>query len=362
MPGQTGEVQATYVLPIRWSDDRDFDELTDYLRGLPDWAELVVVDGSPQRLFERHAEAWAPLGRHLRPDPALRTPMGKVGGVLTGVREASHEAVVIADDDVRYEERSLIRAIQLLDLADCVRPQNYFDPLPWHALWDTSRTLLNRSVGVDFPGTLAVRRSSLIGAGGYDGDVIFENLELIRTIQAAGGTVISPLDLYVARRPPSARHFTSQRVRQAYDDFAIPPRMAVWLAVAPGLAAAALQRRWRTPAVMAASLIGIAEVGRRRAGGRRFFPAAASLFAPLWVLERGICSWLALRNRLVHGGIPYGGGVIPRAGSSRARLRRRLAHRRLLVERNGLSRGGSEPDQLVGAVAEGLAARRSTAA
>jgi hypothetical protein len=355
-------VEATYVLPIRWSDDRGFDELTDYLRGLPDWAELVVVDGSPERLFERHAEAWGALGRHLRPDPALRTPMGKVGGVLTGVREASHEAVVIADDDVRYEELSLMRIVRLLDLADCVRPQNYFDPVPWHALWDTSRTLLNRSMGADFPGTLAVRRSSLLGVGGYDGDVIFENLELLRTIRAAGGTVLSSLDLYVARRPPSARHFLSQRVRQAYDDFAIPPRMAAWLAVAPGLVAAALRRKWRAPAVTAATLIGVAEIGRRRAGGGRFFPAAAPLFAPLWVLERGTCSWLALRDSLIHGGIPYGDAVVPRAASSPSRLRRRFAHRHGVVERNGLSPGSTEPDQLVSAVAEGLAARRSTAA
>ena len=253
--------------------------------------------------------------------------MGKVGGVLTGVREASHEAVVIADDDVRYSERSLIRAVQMLELADCVRPQNYFDPVPWHALWDTARTLLNRSVGADFPGTLAVRRSSLLGAGGYDGDVIFENLELIRTIRAAGGTVLSPLDLYVARRPPSAKHFLSQRVRQAYDDFAIPLRMARLA----GRRARSL--RSRDPTQMARPGGHGGDPGRRR-GDRptprrraRVFPAAAPLFAPLWVLERGICSWFALRERLVRGGIRYGGGVIPRAASSKARLRRRFAHR-----------------------------------
>jgi hypothetical protein len=355
-------VKTTYVLPIRWSDDGSLDELTDYLLSLPGWVELIVVDGSPRPLFERHAEAWAPLGRHLRPDPGLETPMGKVGGVLTGVREASHEAVVIADDDVRYTERSLTRAVRMLELADCVRPQNYFDPVPWHALWDTARTLLNRSVGADFPGTLAVRRSSLLGAGGYDGDIIFENLELIRTIRAAGGTVLSPLDLYVARRPPSWKHFLSQRVRQAYDDFAIPLRMAAWLAVVPGVCASAIRRRWRAPTAAAAGLVAAAEIGRRRTGGREVFPATAPLFAPLWVLERGICSWLAVRERLVRGGIPYGGNVIPRAASSRARLRRRFAHRQGLAKRNGLSPGSSKPDQFVGAVAEGLAAGRSAAA
>jgi hypothetical protein len=342
------------VLPIRWSDDDGFEELTAYLRRLPEWVELILVDGSPRALYERHAGAWAPLGRHLRPDPELATPMGKVGGVLTGVREASNEAVVIADDDVRYEERSLIRTVQLLALADCVRPQNHFDPVPWHALWDTARTLLNRSLGCDFPGTLAVRRSSLLAAGGYDGDVIFENLELLRTIRAAGGSVSSPLDLYVARRPPSARHFASQRVRQAYDDFAIPPRMAAWLAVVPVLGVSAIRRTPRVPAVAAAGLIALAELGRRRAGGRTVFPAAASLLAPLWVLERGICSWLALRERLLRGGIRYSGRVVPRAASSPARLRRRFARRAELRQGNGLSPRGAKPDQLVGAVAEGF--------
>jgi hypothetical protein len=355
-------VRASYVLPIRWNDDESFEDLTAYLRGLPDWLELIVVDGSPEPLFRRHAEAWRSRARHLRPDPALQTPMGKVGGVLTGVREANNEAVVIADDDVRYDERALIRTVVMLGLADCVRPQNYFDPIPWHALWDTGRTLLNRSLGADFPGTLAVRRSSVLAVGGYDGDVIFENLELIRTLSAAGGTVLSPLDLYVARRPPGARHFMSQRVRQAYDDFAIPARMAGWLAVVPGLAVAALGRRWRPPVAATVGVIALAEAGRRRAGGRRFFPAAASLLAPLWVLERGICSWLAVRERVLRGGVNYGGGVVPRAASSMRRLRRRFAHRDGLADRNSLSPGRAEPDQLVGAVAERLPPRRTTPA
>jgi hypothetical protein len=359
--GQTARVRASYVLPIRWSEDEALEELTAYLRELPDWIELIVVDGSPDGAFQRHAAAWTGLGRHLRADPVLRTPMGKVGGVLTGVREAGHEAVVIADDDVRYDERSLARTVMLLGLADCVRPQNHFEPLPWHARLDTGRIVLNRALGGDFPGTLAVRRSTLLAAGGYDGDVIFENLELMRTVAAAGGTVSTPLDLYVARRPPTTSHFLSQRVRQAYDDFAIPPRMAAWLSVVPAFGIAVGRRRWRQPAFAAATVAAVAEVGRRRAGGRAHFPATASLCAPLWVLERGVTSWLALRHRLTSGGIPYGDGVVPRAASSMRRLRRRFAVRGR-PQGPGLTARSAEPDQLVGSVAEGLSARSATAA
>jgi hypothetical protein len=226
---------------------------------------------------------------------------------------------------------------------------------------DTARTLLNRSIGADFPGTLAVRRSSLLASGGYDGDVIFENLELMRTIRAAGGTVLSPLDLYVARRPPSAEHFVSQRVRQAYDDFAIPARMAIWLAVLPALASALNRGDRRGPVAAASCAVALAELGRRRAGGRRHFPATSSLLAPLWILERATSSWLALRERVLHGGVRYGEAVVPRAASSMRRLRTRFSGGSVPVERDGLTAGGVEADQLVSAVAERLPPR-STAA
>jgi len=256
--------------------------------------------------------------------------MGKVNGVVTGLRECSHERVVLADDDVRYGPAALRRVIALLDRADLVRPQNHFDELPWHARWDTARSLLNRvftgdlafPVG-DFPGTLAVRRERFLAVGGYDGDSLFENLELMRTIRAGGGVVISPLDLYVARRPPSAQHFLSQRVRQAYDDFAVPLRIGAFLAIGPAALAALLsgRRRWLGAAAIAS--VAAAEVGRRRAGGAERFPVTASLLAPAWIAERAVCSWLALAAKL-RGGVRYGEGRLSRSATPLRRLRRRL--------------------------------------
>jgi hypothetical protein len=186
---------------------------------------------------------------------------------------------------------------------------------------------LNRAVGADFPGTLAVRRTPLLAAGGYDGDVMFENLELIRTVEAQGGTTLAPLDLYVRRLPPSTRHFWGQRTRQAYDDFAIPTRMAVWLSIVPGLAALLSSRRWVALGAAAAGASAMAERGRRRAGGTGMFPASASLLAPLWVLERGVCSWLAVLQRMRFGGVRYRNEIIQTAAHSTNTLRgRRRRH------------------------------------
>ncbi|MET8092942.1 glycosyltransferase family 2 protein [Micromonospora sp. NPDC005220] len=295
----------TYVLPLRWHSDGGLAELTDHLRWLADRVEVLVVDGSPADLYARHAEAWRGLVRHLPPDPGERGLNGKVLGVRTGVRAAGHEQVVIADDDVRYDEAALTAVHRLLGRADLVRPQNYFDPLPWHAWWDTGRTLLNRALGADYPGTLAVRRSTFLAMGGYDPDVLFENLELIRTVRAYHGTEAAPAWLYVRRLPPDAAQFRRQRVRQAYDDLAQPARLLTALAVLPVLAAAVASRRFGLLLGAVAGVVALAETGRRRAAGRHVFPPTTALAAPLWLLERGACSWLALAQRFLVGGVRY---------------------------------------------------------
>jgi len=324
-------LRASYVLPIRCTVRRAPADLTTYLSGLAARLDVVVVDGSPPDIFAAHHRAWAPLGvRHVPPDADLQCANGKVAGVLTGLRLARHDRVVVADDDVRYGAPALERTIALLGGADLVRPQNHFAPVPWHAAWDTGRSLLNRLLGGDYPGTLAVRRSLLLAAGGYDGDVLFENLELIRTVRAAGGVVVTPLDLFVPRQPPTVAKFFSQRVRQAYDDFALPARLAAALAVLPSAAIVVLRRGSAgravpTLATAATVIAAAAEAGRRRAGGRRVFPWSASLLAPLWVVERGVCSWLAVATRLCSGGCPYAGRIVPRAANSPRALRRRMA-------------------------------------
>lgn len=319
-------LDLTYVVPVRWRDGEARQELAAYLEAIaPHCAEVIVVDGSAPQVYAENAAAWGDCARHVPPAGDERWLMGKVAGVRTGVRLASRERVVIADDDVRYDPETLRRTARLLDEHDLVRPQNYFERLPWHARWDTARTLLNRACGRDYPGTLAVRRSRLLAIGLYDGDVLFENLELIRTVRAHGGSVASPLDLYVARVPPSAGHFWGQRTRQAYDDFALPSRMALWLAVVPLLALSAIGRRPAWALAAAAGTVALAERGRRRAGGKEVFPAGSSLLAPGWILERGVCAWLAVLQRLRFGGVRYGDSVIPLAAHSERQLRRRAA-------------------------------------
>ena len=55
------EIGIDYVLPLRWDDDQDLADLTNYLRWLSKRARIIIVDGSCQERFTRHHRAWTPL-------------------------------------------------------------------------------------------------------------------------------------------------------------------------------------------------------------------------------------------------------------------------------------------------------------
>nr|WP_220476328.1 glycosyltransferase family 2 protein [Microcella alkalica] len=310
------------MIPLRWNDDGPLEEFTAYLREIALAMPVTVVDGSPEALWRHHREVWSGIAaRHLRAPG--RTGNGKTDGVLAGLAVTTAVVVVIADDDVRWGRAGLTRALSLLDGAAIVRPQNVFDPLPWHARWDTARSLINRSMRSDYPGTLVLRRAALPsdsdGAPHYDGDALFENLELIRTVIARGGREVRADDLFVQRRPPTVRRFIEQRVRQAYDSGAQPWRLAVELAVLPSILLA--ERPLRRGLLVAAATVLLAEIGLRRAHGREVFPASSAAWAPLWGLERMICAWIAVLHRAA-GGMPYRGRRLRLAAHSVRHLRR----------------------------------------
>jgi hypothetical protein len=318
--------ETTYVLPIRRTAVLANDDLPAYLHALARMLPVVVADGSPAGVFAHHAATWPRSVLHLPVDEDRRIDLnGKVAGVVTGLRRVRTAKAVVADDDVRYDPFALRHVAALLDHAAVVRPQNVFSPAPWHAVLDAGRSLIARATGGDWPGTLGLRMDVYRRTGGYDGDVLFENLELVRTMRAAGGNEHVAYDLFVVRRPPAAGHYVAQRVRQAYDEFARPARLATQLALAPALALAT--QRWGAGALAAFALgaIALAETGRRRGGGARVFPLAASLCAPLWVLERAATSWSALALRVARGGVRYSHGTLRVAANSERVLRARLA-------------------------------------
>jgi hypothetical protein len=310
------ELDVSYVVPIRAAScpSSEFFSYLSFVQKMVD--QVVVVDGSDYAVFDA-LSARLPAGVvHLATPRHSYARNGKTVGINAALSLVRAAHVVIADDDVEFTQDSLQALVSRLRHADAVMPQNFFvGRLVWHAVYETSRMVFQRSFGYDFAGTVAIRRVSLRGVV-FDERVLFDNLEVLRTILARGGRVVCCRDVYIAKRPPSTRQFFRQRVRQAYDEFARPLRLVVSLLLLPlGVAVP----KMRYVLVIAGLVLG--EVGRRRDGGEVYFPLAGSLCVPLWVLERSICSWLALFQRLT-GGAYFGGQRLPTAANSIATLGR----------------------------------------
>ena len=309
--------ELTYVLPLKSAApvaDKDFVE---YLAWLADRMPVIVADGSERGVFAAHHAQWGGAVHHLA--VTSRTLNGKVAGVCDGVAAAQTPYVTIADDDVRYDDTALHAVADLLSRHDVVVPQNYFSPMRWHTHWDTGRTLINRALRADYAGTIGLRRDAFEATAGYCGAVLFENLELMRTLQAHGFTVHHARDVFVARRPPTARHFLGQRVRQAYDSFAQPLRLSMELGLLPLLLLLTARRRTLTFAAAVAAMV-TAECGRRRYEGSRVFSPLSSVFAPLWLMERAVCSWVAV-GCFFRGGVRYAGRRLACAAHATSRVR-----------------------------------------
>jgi hypothetical protein len=311
--------RCTYLLPIRRANfsAKEADELARYFGSLSAvGCEVLVVDGSAEPVFQKHDETWRPVCRHEKVDRSFGFLNDKVNGIQTGVRLAVTEKIILADDDIRYTAAEIDRVCELLDRFEVVRPQNFLRPLPWWGKTEAARMLINRATlrTADYPGTCAFHRTSMLHVGAYDGDVLFDNEEMIRHFARAGATINYAVDLFVRKRPPDFRKWMEQRPRQAYEDFGLRaktalflslPLIAIWIAAIFGRKLLFL---YLLCVFIAAVLV--AAIGRFRGTASRFFPMSVCFFAPFWIGERSLSTYWALYWHFARGGYPFGDKIL----------------------------------------------------
>ncbi|MEP6913048.1 MAG: glycosyltransferase family 2 protein [bacterium] len=309
------DVVCSFIVPIRrvQVDPLEVERLANYFNSLRlGGCEVLIVDGSPKPVFEEHGKSWQAFSIHVAPDPKYTYLNGKVNGVHTGVDLATCERIILADDDIRYSASDVKRMCGLLDKFEMVRPQNFIGPLPWWARLETARILINRGVlrGGDYPGTCGFRRSAMRRVGPYDGDVLFDNEEMVRHFALNGGDIKYALDFFIVKRPPTFTKWLEQRPRQAYEDFVMRAKTAAFLSVIPVVLGLGFAFNVRTSIFLLAllSLVSLLLSGRGllRNAAYRFFPVSSPLFAPLWLLERSLSVYWALYWRARYGGYPFG--------------------------------------------------------
>jgi hypothetical protein len=271
-----GGALCTYLLTIRRVrfDAREAEAFAEYFRLLADaGCEVLVIDGSPREVFEAHAAAWRGHARHAPVDPQYKYLNGKVNGIHTGIALATCERVILADDDIRYTPGDVRRMSRLLDAHEMVRPQNYLRPLPLWARTEAARMLINRAwiKEGDYPGTLGVRRGAMLRVGHYDGDVLFDNEEIVRHFRARGARIRYARDFFIMKRPPSFRKWVEQRPRQAYEDFVMRAKTVFFAALPFMFVLAWLAGGWRGALVFVAASA-LASTARRASSPRGSAP------------------------------------------------------------------------------------------
>jgi hypothetical protein len=311
--------RCTYLLPIRRSSlsAKEAAELAEYFQTLNDaGCDVLVIDGSPPPVFEQHHEIWRSLCRHEQVDRSFGYLNDKVNGIHTGVNLAAVEKIVLADDDIRYAPAQINRVCELLDEFEVVRPQNFLAPLPWWARLEAARMLINRATlrTADYPGTCAFRRAAMLRVGHYDGDVLFDNEEIIRHFAREGAAISYATNLFVQKRPPRFRKWIEQRPRQAYEDFGLRWKTALFFSL-PLLAAlfaygAGMKGLFFYLIFLSAVSVVLAAAGRLRGKASQYFPWSVCFYAPIWIIERTFSTYWAFYWHFAHGGYPFGDKIL----------------------------------------------------
>lgn len=308
------DVHCSFIVPIRrvTMDPIEIERFADYFKSLRlAGCEVLIVDGSPKAVFAEHKKRWQSFSRHFAPDPKYTYLNGKVNGVHTAVDLASCERIILADDDIRYSSADIKKMCDLLDVQEMVRPQNFIEPLPWWARIETARILINRGVlrAGDYPGTCGFRRSTMRRVGHYDGDVLFDNEEIVRHFALRGAKIKYARDFFILKRPPAFTKWLEQRPRQAYEDFVMRAKTVAFLSVLPVvLASGFVSVRAAMSLLIAISLVAVLSCYRGLLSDQayKFFPLSSPLYSPLWVFERSLSIYWALYWRARYGGYPFG--------------------------------------------------------
>lgn len=311
--------RCTYLLPFRRSafHGAEMDELASYLRMLAqNDCEVMVIDGSPAKVFARHNAVLAAEILHREVDRRFGHRNDKVNGVYTGVGLATGEKIILADDDIRYTRSEIREILRLLDHYEVVRPQNYLRPLPWWTRMEAARMLINRATlrTGDYPGTCAFRRETIRRIEAYDGDVLFDNEEIIRNFALHGASICYALDLLVRKRPPSFRKWVEQRPRQAYEDFGLRGKTLLF-AVLPVLLGFLTICYGKVAFLLGVGTIGMGSIllafrGWSRGEAATYFAFSICFFAPFWVWERSCSTYWAFYWYLTRGGYPFGHTIL----------------------------------------------------
>jgi hypothetical protein len=160
----------------------------------------------------------------------------------------------------------------------------------------------------------------MLRVGHYDGDVLFDNEEIVKHFQLKGAHICYARDFFLLKLPPPFGKWIEQRPRQAYEDFVMRAKTSFFAAVPIVLAITLLKSGWQMTLICAALIsFGaiVSAIFGLNNGAVKFFSPKIVFYAPLWVAERCVSTYWAFYWYLTYGGYPFGDKVVSK-GTGRA--------------------------------------------
>jgi len=160
----------------------------------------------------------------------------------------------------------------------------------------------------------------MLRVGHYDGDVLFDNEEIVRHFRLKGARVKYARDFFLLKLPPTFEKWIEQRPRQAYEDFVMHAKTLFFASLPIFLALTWMKAGWQLSLIYVTVIsVGACASAARGLtdGAARFFPTQIVFYAPLWIAERSVSTYWAFYWYFTRGGYPFGDKVVSK-GTGRA--------------------------------------------
>ena len=278
-----------------------------------DTFELLIVDDCPDHIYGE-IDAWFKDTRavHFRPDKSFKTGAnGKLNSVRSGLQLASHDMILLLDDDFRPTAATLDSLKAELEKSPCLKCMvAYISPTVTDLINSCGIFCVNTMTAQrQFCGHIGFHHSIMKRVGFPSSDGLFDELVIERAFQKSGMTAGYARNVFLEIITHGRAKFFEQRLRYAYENMAYPFRFICYLLVCPLLILlgwlVSLTAVFGAVLLITVCVTIICLVGQRKYAANRY-PRWTFLLACCWFWPYTIYSWLAIIS-YCRGGILFGG-------------------------------------------------------
>ncbi|MGW5955902.1 glycosyltransferase [Bacillus mycoides] len=318
-------MKLSIVIPVKLKLDEHIMEFVNHTISLAkdiqnEDVQIVVADESNDYTFNFINSYFHTINNitHFVPSTNLRTGANdKLNGIYAALDYVKYDKILLVDDHFRITKETVKSIYKYFDKYDCFKTMPKFNKHPFSVLVDMCGMFVVNIIDSkkQYCGHLAFRKEHINKFGFPSRDALFDELALEFHLREHNCSVGFVKDVALeAVQEISFGKFLEQRVRYAYENFALPLRFTFFSLILPLLIVlftinvnlAIIAFMGLTLGVTLLAFVGQLIYGASLA------PWYTFLLTPIWFWFYPITTWIALYKYFT-GGVMFGGRKIRRA-------------------------------------------------